>query len=85
MEKGIQTHMAQGRSTKIISMIKWIRTSRCSIKNSLSWGVTFAVGPTRRLELLGPALARLGQPSLHLQREREFLINTLLVRIHLII
>ena len=30
--------MAQGRSTKIISMIKWIRTSRLSIKNSLSAG-----------------------------------------------
>ena len=29
---------AQGRSTKIISMIKWIRTSRLSIKNSLSLG-----------------------------------------------
>ena len=28
--------MAQGRSTKIISMIKWIRTSRLSIKNSCS-------------------------------------------------
>jgi len=28
--------MAQGRSTKIISMIKWIRTSRLSIQNSLS-------------------------------------------------
>jgi len=27
--------MAQGRSTKIISMIKWIRTSKLSIKNSL--------------------------------------------------
>ena len=27
---------AQGRSTKIISMIKWIWTSRLSIKNSLS-------------------------------------------------
>ena len=35
-EKGIQTPMAQGRSTKIISMMKWIRTSRFSIKNSLS-------------------------------------------------
>jgi len=33
------TPMAQGRSTKIISMIKWIRTSRLSIKNSLSVGV----------------------------------------------
>ena len=28
--------MAQGRSTNIISMIKWIRFSRMSIKNSLS-------------------------------------------------
>ena len=28
--------MAQGRSTKIISMIKWTRTRRLSIKNSLS-------------------------------------------------
>jgi len=27
--------MAQGRSTKITSMIKWIRTSRLPIKNSL--------------------------------------------------
>ena len=34
--KGIQTPMAQGRSTKIISMIEWIRTSRLSIKHSLS-------------------------------------------------
>jgi len=33
---GIQTPMAQGRSTKTISMIKWIRTSRLSINNSLS-------------------------------------------------
>ena len=38
LEKGIQTPMAQGLSTKIISMIKWIRTSRLSIKNSLSLG-----------------------------------------------
>ena len=28
--------MAQGRSTKIITMIKWMRTIRLSIKNSLS-------------------------------------------------
>ena len=28
--------MAQGRSTKIIPMMKWIRTCRLSIKNSLS-------------------------------------------------
>ena len=36
LEKGIQTPMAQDRSTKVISMIKWIRTSRLSEKNSLS-------------------------------------------------
>ena len=36
--KGIQTPMAQGRSSEIISMIRWIRTSRMSIKNSLSLG-----------------------------------------------
>ena len=33
--------MAQGRSTKIISTMKWIRTSRLSIQNSLAvegWG-----------------------------------------------
>ena len=28
--------MAKGRSTKIIQMIKWIRTSRLSIKSCLS-------------------------------------------------
>jgi hypothetical protein len=36
LETGIQTPMAQGRSTKIISIIQWIRTSRLSIKKSLS-------------------------------------------------
>jgi len=34
--KETSTPMAQGRSTKTISMIKWIRTSRLSIKNSVS-------------------------------------------------
>ena len=33
--KRIQTPMAQGRSSKIISMITWIRTCRLSMKNSL--------------------------------------------------
>ena len=28
--------MVQGRSTKIVSMVKWIRTSSSTIKNSLS-------------------------------------------------
>jgi len=36
LEKGIQTPMAQGRSTEIISMIKWTRTSSLSITISLS-------------------------------------------------
>ena len=38
--------MAQGRSTKIVSMIKWIWTSRLATKNSLSlwaWGSGFRV------------------------------------------
>ena len=34
--EGIQTPMAQGRSAEIISMIKWIRTTRLSINNSFS-------------------------------------------------
>ena len=37
MEKRIQTPTAQGRSTKIVSTVEWIRTSKLSIKNSL-WG-----------------------------------------------
>ena len=32
----IQTPMAQGRSSEVISTIEWIRTSRLSIKDSLS-------------------------------------------------
>ena len=35
LETGIQTPMAQGRSTQIIAMIKWIRTSRLSITLSV--------------------------------------------------
>ena len=35
--------MAQDQSTKVISTIKWIRTGRLSIKNSLplAWGLAF--------------------------------------------
>ena len=33
--KGIQSPMAQGRSIKIISMIKWIRTKRLSMRDTL--------------------------------------------------
>ena len=36
LEYGIQTPMAQGRSTRIISTIKWIRTNVSSVKKSLS-------------------------------------------------
>jgi hypothetical protein len=36
MEKEIQTYIAQGLSTEIISMIKWIRNSSLSKKKSLS-------------------------------------------------
>ena len=36
LEMGIQTPMAQGQSTKTISLIKRTRTSRLSIQNSLS-------------------------------------------------
>jgi hypothetical protein len=35
LKKGVHTPMVQGRSTKTISMNKWIRTSRLSRKNSL--------------------------------------------------
>jgi hypothetical protein len=34
--KAIQTPVTQGRSTKLISMMKWTRTSRLSIKISRS-------------------------------------------------
>ena len=40
LETGIQTPMAQGRFHEMISMIKWIRTSRLSIKNSFSLQVS---------------------------------------------
>ena len=36
LEKKIQTPMAQGGSTKIIRMIKWIRIKRLSTKNCFS-------------------------------------------------
>ena len=36
MEKGIQTPMAQGRSTTIIQKMWWFRTCKLSIKNCLS-------------------------------------------------
>ena len=56
--------MAQGRSTKIISMIKWIRTSRLSIKNSLYQAGPDALGGGRvphALRPLGPSAMQGGQ------------------------
>ena len=52
---GIQTSMAQGRSTKIMSTINWIRTSRFSIKNSLSLVVRGARGVEAVLVVPAPA------------------------------
>ena len=52
LEKGIQIRMAQGRSTKIISMIKWSRTNSLSIKNSLSRA------PQGRTPCSGPSSGR---------------------------
>ena len=56
LEEGIQIPMAQGRSTKIISMIQWIRSSRLSIKNSLSsgFGVSTAITFVREGPSSGP-------------------------------
>ena len=36
LKQGSRNPMAQGRSTTIVSMIKWIRTIRSSTNNSLS-------------------------------------------------
>jgi len=47
-EKGIQSPMAQGRSTKVISVIEWIRTSRLSIQNSPSLWSTVLCGDEQR-------------------------------------
>ena len=44
--------MAQGRSTQIISMIQWIRTSRLSIKNCLSLCADQGIVHCRQLFLL---------------------------------
>jgi len=71
--------MAQGRSTKIITMIKWIRTSRLSRKNSRS--LCPAGGSDRTSATLEISSTELrGEDD-----QREFFIDNLLVRIHLII
>ena len=64
--KGNSTPVAQGRSTKIISMIMWTRTSRLSIKISLSH------------HLYGIAHVRLSAPV----NWKDFRGNTSLAMIH---
>ena len=61
-------------------MIKWIRTSKLSIKNSLSLDLPARGGLVLDCVLASKALGRPEVP-----REREFFIDNLLVRIHYII
>ena len=46
MENGIQTPIVRGRSTKIISMMKWIRTSRLQLITLLDSIATTAAHPS---------------------------------------
>jgi len=57
LEKGIHILMALGRSTKVISMIKWTRTSRLSTKNCLSQ-VCLLREDEAAVELLGAVALR---------------------------
>ena len=59
MDKGIQTPMAQGRSAKVISMIKRIRTSRLSIMNSLSLACQSRVIRITQPPTINPRRARI--------------------------
>jgi len=70
---------------QIISMIKWIRTSRLSINNCLARQVFEAGGvDATRLRVVPEAVdTALFDPTYSPQR--EFFIDNLLVRIHLII
>ena len=66
--------MAQGRSTKIISMIKWIRTSRLSINSlSLSQGGYRGGGFARGVEHRGRELQGVRGHFERLQRETSLL------------
>ena len=88
MDKGIETPMSQGRSTKIISMIEWIWTSRLSMKNSLflsriSWDVLNIGG---LLNLVSKAFLWILNPIPHTLRPEDvtslalfkFMVNLLL-------
>ena len=79
MKQGIQPPMAQGRSTKIIWMIKWIRTSRLSIKNSLS------AAESESDHSLVLQVARLSTRKYWGTLEEEFFTDNLLVHMHFII
>ena len=61
--------MAQSRSTKIISMVKWIRTSRLSIKNSLSHSKTDSKPQESVPQNLKERLETQGRGSKEPQRE----------------
>ena len=65
LEQGIQTAVAQGRSTKIILMIMWTRTSRLSKKISLSFPGT----PKQTSLLPQVLLARQEFRAHHIQSE----------------
>ena len=56
LEKGIQPAMAQERTTQVISTIKWIWTSRLSIKNPVSSeiGIRLEILVFRDTKLVSP-------------------------------
>jgi hypothetical protein len=63
-KSGIQTPTAQGRSTAIISMIQWSRTSRLSIKISLSLSPYVPIMETHFVPACVEAWERRLEPSL---------------------
>jgi hypothetical protein len=80
MEKGVQTSMAQCRSTAIIEMIKWIRTSRLSIKKCLSCHQQPEV---KYLPRFSPLLIRLEGSPLRGDRSREIELFESLDMVHI--
>ena len=63
-ETGIHTPMAQGRSTQIISMIKWIRTRLLSIKKSLCTQLRIVQRAGEAILAALPLLQGQGNPTL---------------------
>ena len=82
----IQTPMAQGRSTKFISTIKWIRTSRLSITNALSGEPVAFYCLNQELATFGKHIRSFGTiVTQEDSSEREFFADNLLVRIYSVI